>query len=32
MLLDRLEYHDGWPRLVSGGHPSWQPQPAPITQ
>jgi arabinan endo-1,5-alpha-L-arabinosidase len=32
MLLDRLGYQDGWPRLVSGGHPSWQPQPAPITQ
>ncbi|MBC6608436.1 family 43 glycosylhydrolase [Hymenobacter sp. BT188] len=32
MLLDRLEYQDGWPRLVSGGTPSHKAQPAPITE
>ena len=29
LLLDRLEYVNGWPRLVTGGTPSWQEQPAP---
>ncbi len=32
MLLDRLEYRDGWPRLVSGGTPSHQAQVAPVTE
>ncbi|UOG75626.1 glycoside hydrolase family 43 protein [Hymenobacter tibetensis] len=31
MLLDRLEYVDGWPRLVTGGTPSYDAQPAPVT-
>ena len=30
LLLDRLDYVDGWPRIVTGT-PSWQPQPAPQT-
>ncbi|UOQ75915.1 glycoside hydrolase family 43 protein [Hymenobacter sp. 5516J-16] len=30
LLLDRLEYVDGWPRLVTGGTPSWQLQPGPV--
>jgi arabinan endo-1,5-alpha-L-arabinosidase len=30
MLLDRLEYVDGWPRLVTGGTPSFRKQPAPV--
>ena len=30
MLLDRLEYADGWPRLVSGGTPSFEPQTTPV--
>ncbi|GAB3229412.1 family 43 glycosylhydrolase [Hymenobacter seoulensis] len=29
MLLDRLEYVDGWPRLITGGSPSYQEQEAP---
>ncbi|TGD83286.1 glycoside hydrolase family 43 protein [Hymenobacter wooponensis] len=29
MLLDQLEYVDGWPRLVTGGTPSFKPQPGP---
>ncbi|GAA4391488.1 glycoside hydrolase family 43 protein [Hymenobacter koreensis] len=32
MLLDRLEYVDGWPRLVTGGTPSRTPQPVPVTE
>jgi arabinan endo-1,5-alpha-L-arabinosidase len=31
LLLDRVEYVDGWPR-VAGGSPSWLPQPAPVGQ
>jgi arabinan endo-1,5-alpha-L-arabinosidase len=31
LLLDRLEYADGWP-VVPAGAPSWQPQPAPVSQ
>jgi|SRR6476661_120002 len=31
LLLDKLEYVDGWPR-VAGGAPSWQPRPAPREQ
>jgi arabinan endo-1,5-alpha-L-arabinosidase len=30
LLLDRLEYVDGWPRLSTGGTPSWQAQKAPL--
>ncbi|GAB2791531.1 arabinan endo-1,5-alpha-L-arabinosidase [Hymenobacter luteus] len=30
LLLDRLEYVDGWPRLVTGGTPSWQEQEGPV--
>ncbi|GAA3935846.1 glycoside hydrolase family 43 protein [Hymenobacter algoricola] len=29
LLLDRLDYHNGWPRLATGGTPSWAAQPAP---
>ncbi|AMJ68176.1 glycoside hydrolase [Hymenobacter sp. PAMC 26628] len=29
MLLDRLDYVDGWPRVVPDGTPSTGPQPAP---
>ncbi|TGE20532.1 glycoside hydrolase [Hymenobacter aquaticus] len=29
LLLDRLEYHDGWPRLATDA-PSRTPQPAPV--
>jgi arabinan endo-1,5-alpha-L-arabinosidase len=31
LLLDRLDYHQGWPRLLSGGTPSWAAQKAPAT-
>ena len=31
LLLDRLDYADGWP-VVAGGAPSWQAQPAPVGQ
>ncbi|TGE19747.1 glycoside hydrolase family 43 protein [Hymenobacter elongatus] len=31
LLLDRLEYHGGWPRLASPAAPSRTPQPAPVT-
>jgi arabinan endo-1,5-alpha-L-arabinosidase len=31
LVLDRLEYADGWPR-VAGGGPSWEAQPAPVGQ
>jgi arabinan endo-1,5-alpha-L-arabinosidase len=31
MLLDRVEYAGGWPRLATGGTPSAEPQPAPVT-
>lgn len=30
LLLDRLEYVDGWPRLATGGTPSWQEQESPV--
>lgn len=30
LLLDRLEYVDGWPRLVTGGTPSWEAQAGPV--
>ncbi|WP_426490327.1 glycoside hydrolase family 43 protein [Hymenobacter sp. 102] len=30
LLIDRLEYVDGWPRVVTGGTPSWQEQPGPV--
>jgi arabinan endo-1,5-alpha-L-arabinosidase len=30
MLLDRLEYVEGWPRLVTGGTPSWKAQEGPV--
>ncbi|UOQ73571.1 family 43 glycosylhydrolase [Hymenobacter cellulosilyticus] len=32
MLLDRIEYHNGWPRLASPEAPSRSPQPAPVTE
>ena len=30
LLLDRLEYYAGWPRLISGSTPSTDPQAAPV--
>lgn len=29
MMLDRIEYRDGWPR-IAGGEPSATPRPAPV--
>jgi hypothetical protein len=31
MLLDRLDWIDGWPRTRAGAGPSDSPQPAPVT-
>ncbi|MBW3131119.1 MULTISPECIES: glycoside hydrolase family 43 protein [Hymenobacter] len=32
MLLDRVVYENGWPRLLPDGHPTHTPQPAPISE
>ncbi len=31
MLIDRLDWVDGWPRVRAGAGPSDSPQPAPVT-
>ncbi|PJJ48551.1 glycoside hydrolase family 43 protein [Hymenobacter chitinivorans] len=32
MLLDRIEYHQGWPRMANAAAPSRTPQPAPVAE
>ena len=31
MLIDRIDWIDGWPRVRAGAGPSDSPQPAPVT-